>query len=96
MNGQEKIQNALNEIIEGKHNCIELLRRSRIAGRLVVELHDYGVVTRCSYGGGTLYKIKAEDVRVWTKDNGDVVIGNKKGGVFCVMGTEEPKILGKY
>lgn len=92
MDCETKIKTYIQRVIDGTSSSVTFIRKSTYAGRLEVEVNNYGVRVGSSYGGYSLYKMKPTEIKVWTDSHGDVRIGNKHDYSFANMGKEEPKV----
>ena len=92
MDCETTIKTNIQKVIDGTMSSVTFIRKSAYAGRLEVEVNDYGVRVGSSYGGYSLYKMKPAEIKVWTDSHGDVRIGNKHDYSFANMGKEEPKV----
>ena len=92
MDCETKIKTYIQRVIDGISSSVTFIRKSTYAGRLEVEVSNYGVRVGSSYTGYSLYKMKPAEIEVWTDSHGKVMIGNKHKYVFANMGDEEPKV----
>ena len=92
MDCETTIKTNIQKVIDGTVPSVTFIRKSAYAGRLKVEITEYGVRVGSSYTGYSLYKMKPAEIKVWSDSHGDVRIGNKHDYSFANMGKEEPKV----
>ena len=93
MNTEQTIREAIEKVANGQARNVHIVRNDGVAGKVTVDIEDYGVRVGSNRTGYTLYKMKPTEIVVWTDSHNDVRIGNKHEYSFVNLGKTEPKVL---